>query len=63
MFDLVLSSDGIVTRQHKLLEYLSWITIYKMLIEVNKYDEELRQLEMVADAYNGQWDNGVARLT
>jgi hypothetical protein len=49
VFNLVLSSDGIGSRIKKRLEYLSWITIYKMMLEVNKYDEKMMWLEMAAD--------------
>jgi hypothetical protein len=59
VFDLVHYFDGISTRIKKRLESLSWITIYTMMLEVNKYDEKLMQLEMVADVGNGMI---VARL-
>jgi hypothetical protein len=49
VFDLVCSSDGIGARRNKRLESLYWITIYKMTLEVNKYDEKLMRLDMVAD--------------
>jgi hypothetical protein len=53
VFDLVRSSDDIGARIKKRLEYLSWITIYKMMLESNTYDEKLMQLEMMADVGNG----------
>jgi hypothetical protein len=49
VFYLVSSSDGIGARIKKRLEYLSWITIYKMMLEVNKYDEKMMWLGMAAD--------------
>jgi hypothetical protein len=47
MFDLVRSSDGISSRRKERLESLSWITLYKMMVEINKYQEKLMLLEMV----------------
>jgi hypothetical protein len=44
VFDLVRSSGG---RRKKRLESLSWITLYKMMFEINKYEEKLMLLEMV----------------
>jgi hypothetical protein len=38
VFDLVRSSDGIISRRKKRLESLSWITLYKMMVEKNKYE-------------------------
>jgi hypothetical protein len=50
---LVRSSDGISSRRKKMLESLSWTTLYKMMVKINKYEEKLMQLEMVADGSNG----------
>jgi hypothetical protein len=47
VFDLVRSSDGISSRRKKRLESLSWITLYKMMVEINQYEEKLMLLEMV----------------
>jgi hypothetical protein len=47
VFDLVRSSDGICSRRKKRLKSLSWITLYKMMVEINKYEEKLMMLEMV----------------
>jgi hypothetical protein len=47
VFDLVRSSDGIISRRKKRLESLYWITLYKMMVEINKYEEKLMLLEMV----------------
>jgi hypothetical protein len=47
VFDLVRYSDGISSRMKKRLESLSWITLYKMMVEINKYEEKLMLLEMV----------------
>jgi hypothetical protein len=49
VFDLVRSSDCIGTRRKKWLEFLSCISIYKMMLEVNTYDEKMMWLEMAAD--------------
>jgi hypothetical protein len=47
VFDLVRSSDGIISRRKKRLESLSWITLYKMMVEIKKYEEKLMMLEIV----------------
>jgi hypothetical protein len=47
VFYLVRSSDGISSKRKKMLEYLSWITLYKIMVEINKYEEKLMLLEMV----------------
>jgi hypothetical protein len=47
VFDLVRSSDGIRSRRKKRLESLYWITLYKMMVDINKYEEKLMLLEMV----------------
>jgi hypothetical protein len=47
VFNLVRSSHGIISRRKKRLESLSWITLYKMMVEINKYGEKLMLLEMV----------------
>jgi hypothetical protein len=47
VFDLVRYSDGISSRSKKRLESLSWITLYKMMVEINKYEEKLMLLEIV----------------
>jgi hypothetical protein len=49
VFDLVCSSDGISSRRKKSLKYLCWITLYNMMVEINKYVEKLMLLEMVLD--------------
>jgi hypothetical protein len=41
VFDLVRSSYGVSIRRKKKLESLSWITLYKMMVEKNKYEEKL----------------------
>jgi hypothetical protein len=47
VFDLFRSSYVIIIRRNKSLEYLSWITLYKMMVEINKYEEKLMLLEIV----------------
>jgi hypothetical protein len=53
MFDIVSSSDGIISRRKKILKSLYWIILYNMMVEINKYEEKLMQLEMVANGGNG----------
>jgi ABC-type cobalamin/Fe3+-siderophores transport system ATPase subunit len=47
VFDLVFSSYGISSRRKKRLESLSCITLNKMMVEINKYEEKLMLLEVV----------------
>jgi hypothetical protein len=49
VFDLVRSSYGIISRRKKRLDFMSCITLYKMMVEINKYEEKLilMLLEMV----------------
>jgi hypothetical protein len=53
MFDLIRSSDDISSRRNNRLESLSWITLYKMMVDINMHEEKLMHLEMVADGGNG----------
>jgi hypothetical protein len=47
VFDLVRSSDGTSSRRKKILESLSWITLYKTMVKINKYEENMILLEIV----------------
>jgi hypothetical protein len=33
----------------KMLNHLSWVTLYKLMVKINKYEEKLMMLEIVAD--------------
>jgi hypothetical protein len=41
VFYLVHSSGGISSRRKKKLESLSWITLYNMMVAINRYEEKL----------------------
>jgi hypothetical protein len=47
VFHLFRSLDGISSRRKKRLESLSLITLCKMMVEINRYEEKLMLLEMV----------------